>query len=570
MALTRRTVLAGSAAGGLLLAASPAGARSGKHREAVFAHGVASGDPHADSVLLWSRVTDPAGKPVRGTWEAAEDAHFAVIAAHGTFTTSAAHDHTVKVVAEGLKPGREYFYRFRALDAVSAVGRTKTLPQGRLDRLEIVLACCAMYMFGEFHAYRAIAERKAVDVVLFVGDYIYEYGDGSMPALMDLRPIEPPHDTVTLADYRARYAQWRRDKALRDAHARAPWICMWDDHEIANDDWMHGAQHHDPALNGDWEVRKAAAVQAYLEWMPIRDPAPDDAYGIKRSFAFGDLATLALPETRLKARQKQLSLAQDLNWQVIDRRGAGARVIFDPAELKELDLKALPQGVTRKPDVEEFRRKLADPNREMIGAEQRQWLADELAGHSKAQRPWFLFGSATILSSYVYPDLTRFPGGNPALAPMYALTPYGLPLLNVDSWDGYAGERDKVYDLFEDSGANLLVLSGDSHMAWINEPHRGERRIGLELSASTLTGPSIGELLLPPGPVGQAFAEDNRDVRWCDTNAVGFVTVSLTRDRVEADFVRVLTPRQATGKLDVARHASARIADDGLGAWEIS
>ncbi|BBD03329.1 MULTISPECIES: alkaline phosphatase D family protein [Sphingobium] len=566
MALTRRGVLAGSAAGGLLLAAGPAGAKTNM----VFAHGVASGDPHADSVLLWTRVTDPAHGPVSGTWEMAEDELFTRIAARGSFSTSAARDHTVKVIASGLKAGREYFYRFRAMDTVSAIGRAKTLPTGRIDRLDIVLACCAMYMFGEFHAYRAIADREAVDLILFVGDYIYEYGANSMPALMDVRAIEPTHDTVTLADYRARYAQWRRDPALRDAHARASWICMWDDHEIANDDWMHGAQHHDPAANGDWELRKAAAVQAYLEWMPIRDPDTSDPYGITRSFAFGDLATLALPETRLKARQQQLSLARDLDWHVVDRRGSGERVISDPAELKTLDLKALPQGVKREPDVAAFRKKLADPAREMLGAEQCAWLADELKAHKDARRPWFLFGSATILSSYVYPDLTKFPDGKAALAPMYALTRYGLPLLNVDSWDGYAGERDKLYDQFEKSGANLLVLSGDSHMAWINEPHRGERRMGLELSASTLTGPSIGELLLPSGPVGEAFVHDNRDICWCDTNAVGFVTVSLTRDRVEADFVRVLTPRQASGKLDIARHASARIAEDGLSGWEIS
>ncbi|WP_313439806.1 alkaline phosphatase D family protein [Novosphingobium sp.] len=565
MALTRRTVLAGSAAGGLLLAANPAAARG----QTVFAHGVASGDPHADSVLLWTRVTDPARQPVSGIWEIAEDERFAHIAAQGTFTTSAARDHTVKVIAEGLTPGRDYFYRFRALDAVSVSGRTKTLPVGPVERLDIVLACCAMYMFGEFHAYRAIADRDAVDIVLFVGDYIYEYGAASMPGVMDQRPIEPPHDTVTLADYRARYAQWRRDPALRDAHARAPWICMWDDHEIANDDWMHGAQHHDPAVNGDWEQRKAAAVRAYLEWMPIRDPAKADPYGITRSFAFGDLATLALPETRLMARQQQLSLTGDLDWHLVDRRSGARRVIVDPAELKGLDPTALPQGVTREPDVEGFRRKLANPDREMIGAKQRQWLADELAGHKQAGRSWFLFGSATILSSYIYPDLTRYPGGKAALAPMYELTRHGLPLLNVDSWDGYAGERDKIYDLFEANGANLLVLSGDSHMAWINELHHGERRIGLELSASTLTGPSIGELILPPGPIGQAFADDNRDVRWCDPRAVGFITVSLTAKGVDADFVRVLTPRKVTGKLDIAKHASARIAPAGLSGWHL-
>ncbi|MGF7146716.1 alkaline phosphatase D [Sphingomonas zeicaulis] len=566
-ALTRRALLAGSAAGGLLLAAGPAAAQA----RGPFAHGVASGDPAQDSVLLWTRVTAPGGDAVRGTWQVAADRGFRAIVASGSFETSAARDHTVKPIAEGLEPGRDYFYRFQALGATSPIGRTRTLPAGRLDRLDLVLACCAMYMYGEFHAYRAIAMRERLDLVLFIGDYIYEYGpQGTLGAPL-LRPVEPAHDTVSLADYRQRYAQWRRDPALQDAHARAAWACMWDDHEIANDDWVHGAQHHDPKTNGDWEVRKRAAVQAYLEWMPIRDPAPADPFGVNRSFAFGDLATLAMPETRLKARDEQLSLGKDLEMRVIDARDPAApKVVTDAAALATLDRKALPAGYALEPDVAGFRRKLAAPGREMIGAAQRDWLRDELKAHGAAGRPWFLFGSQTILSSYVYPDLTRFPGGKPALAPFRAMTRHKLPMLNLDAWDGYPAEREQLYDLFEASGANLLTLSGDSHMAFINESHRGEKRIGLELSASTVTGPSIGELLLPPGPVGEAFAEASRDVLWCDVNAIGFVTVSLTRDRVDAEFVRVLNPRETVGRLDIAKRARAAISEGVLGGWRVS
>ncbi|CAN5406375.1 alkaline phosphatase [soil metagenome] len=562
-AISRRALLAGSAAGSMLLATGAAAAQSAS----PFVHGVASGDPASDSILLWTRVTVPGGVPVDGTWQVASDRGFKRLVASGTFATAAARDHSVKVIAEGLKPGQSYFYRFQALGQTSPIGRTRTLPVGKLAELDIVLACCAMYMFGEFHAYRAIAAREKLDLVLFVGDYIYEYGERAFPGAMDVRSIEPPHDTVTLADYRARYAQWRRDPALQDAHARAAWACMWDDHEIANDDWTGGAQHHDPAKNGDWEVRKRAAIQAYLEWMPIRDPAADDPYGVNRSFAFGDLATLVMPETRLKARDRQLSLPVDLKMMIIDASG---QPVTDPAQLAGLNSKALPAGYRIEPDIAGFRTKLADPDREMMGAEQRDWLRERLVEHKAAQRPWFLFGVETILSAYVYPDLTRFPGGNPAMAPFYALTRHALPMLNLDAWDGYPAEREKVYDLFEASGAHVLVLSGDSHMAWINEPHRGDRRIGLELSASTLTGPSIGELMLPPGPVGEAFAQANRDVLWCDVNAIGFVTVTITRDAVEADFVRVLNPREAIGRLDVAKRVRATIAGGTLGGWQMS
>lgn len=561
-AVTRRGLLAGTAAG-LLLAAGPAGAQAGR----PFVHGVASGDPATDSVLLWTRVTTTSDKPVRGTWHVAHDSGFAQLVASGVFETSSTRDHSVKVIASGLEPGHEYFYRFQAFGSSSPVGRTRTLPAGKLDRLDLVLACCAMYMYGEFHAYRAIAQREKLDLVLFVGDYIYEYGpQGTLGAKL-IRPVDPPRDTVTLADYRLRYAQWRRDPALQDAHARAPWACMWDDHEIANDDWMHGAQHHDPKKEGDWEVRKRAAIQAYLEWMPIRDPAPADPFGVKRSFAFGDLATLVMPETRLKARQEQLSLATDLDMQIIDAQG---RPVTDKAVLKSLDPKAMPAGYRLEPDIAGFRRKLNAPGREMIGAEQRDWLRDELAAHGTAGRPWFLFGVQCILSSYVYPDLTRFPGGNPRMAPFYAMTRHGLPMLNLDSWDGYPAEREQVYDLLEQSGANVLVLSGDSHMAWINEPHRGGKRIGLELSASTITGPSIAELLLPPGPVGEAFAAASDDVLWCDPGAIGFVTVALTRDTVSAEFVRVLNPLEPIGRLDIAKRATAKIGADMVGGWQIA
>jgi alkaline phosphatase D len=562
-AVTRRGLLAGSAAGALLLGAGPAAAQT----RGPFVHGVASGDPATDSVLLWTRVTAPGGGPVRGTWQVAHDRGFAQLVTSGTFETGEARDHTVKVIAQGLKPGTDYFYRFQSLGGISPIGRTRTLPTGKLDRLDLVLACCAMYMYGEFHAYRAIAQREKLDLVLFVGDYIYEYGpQGTLGAKL-VRAVEPPRDTVSLTDYRTRYAQWRRDPALQDAHSRAPWACMWDDHEIANDDWMHGAQHHDPKADGDWEARKRAAVQAYLEWMPIRDPAPSDPFGVKRSFAFGDLATLAMPETRLKARTEQLSLMHDLDMDVVDGSG---KPVTDEAVLKPLDRRALPPGYRLEPDIAGFRRKLNAPGREMIGAEQREWLRGELASHRAAGRPWFLFGVQCILSSYVYPDLTRFAGGNPKLAPLYAMTRHNLPVLNLDSWDGYPAEREQVYDLFEESEANVLVLSGDSHMAWINEPHRGGKRIGLELSATTLTGPAIAELLLPPGNAGKAFAEASDDVLWCDPDAVGFVAIALTQQAVSAEFVRVLNPREPIGRLDVAKRATARIGVKGLEGWQIS
>jgi alkaline phosphatase D len=572
--VSRRAVLAGGSAGSLLLAGGVAFAEAAS----PFSHGVASGDPHADSVLLWTRARGPDDAPVAGRWQVATDADFRWIVAQGPFAATADRDHIAKVVATGLHPGTDYWYRFTALGVTSPSGRTKTLATGALEKLDIALACCAMYMLGEFHAYRAIAERRDLDVVLFIGDYIYEYGANSFPTSPDIRVPQPPHDTLTLADYRTRYACWRADPALQAAHARAPWICMWDDHEIANDDWMGGAQHHDPKTQGPWEARKAAAVQAYLEWMPIRDPAGPDHYAVQRSFVFGNLATLILPETRLEARDRQLTIPHDLQWHIVDHRDPANPVQpTDPAILATFDRQALPTGYCLEPDIAGFRAKLADPARRMIGDAQLDWIERETHASVAAGRPWVLFGSPTIMASYVWPDLNklvpatakaRFEALQPGGSALYRMTGLDLPLFNLDSWDGYRAERTHVLDRFAAAGANVLVLSGDSHMAWVNELlHPGGRRV-VEISATTLTGPSMGDLLqLQEAPVGEHFARDNADVRWCDHLATGFIAVSVTRSGASADFISVLSPRRTDPATRVVKRVTTHLTPTGVGAW---
>ncbi len=542
--IDRRTVLAGGIAGTALAAT----ARGATPQATPFEYGVASGDPGTDRMLLWTRARRTGGRPVDGAWQVASDAAFGSIVAQGTFCATGATDHTVKVDVAGLIPGTDYWYRFTADGVTSPIGRTRTLPTGSLDRLDIVLACCAMYTQGEFHAYRAIAERPTLDLVLFVGDYIYEYGTGGIRLAPDIRPAEPSGDAVTLSDYRTRYAQWHRDPALQAAHARAPWICMWDDHEIANDDWTGGAQHHDPASQGPWEARKAAAVRAYLEWMPIRDPQGPDRHAINRTYAFGDLATLVLPETRLEARDRPLTLTGNLH------------------------------GRTPS-DIAAFRHLLADPDRRMIGQAQVEWLGRSIEETDAAGRPWLLFGSPTIMARYVYPDLNAMisldaraalDARRPGFSEVFKQTGLGLPLFNLDSWDGYPAERDRVHELFERAKADVVVLSGDSHMAWVNELHRGDRRIAVEVSASTLTGPSMGDLLhLEDTALGAVFARENDDVLWCDHLAVGIVALSVTRDAVEAQFLSVDEPRARNSGMAVAKRVRTRRTEDRQSGWEM-
>lgn len=525
MALDRRTLIGT----GLALSAASAGPASAA--PAPFQHGVASGEPAATSVLLWTRLTGVG--EASGLWRVARDPQMRDVAAQGEFTARAERDFTIKVELAGLQPGTDYWYQFEAAGAASPVGRTRTLAIGRLDELNLVVACCAMYTMGRFHGYRAIAERPKLDAVLFVGDYIYEYGASNYPGMATLRPADPPHDTLTLSDYRRRFAQARTDPDLQAAHARAPWICTWDDHEIANDDWTGGAQGHAAERQGDWEIRKTAAVRAYYEWMPIRDPEPNDPYAIQRAAAFGDLATLIVPETRLKARDQQLSVQRDL------------------------DFTTGPDGA-KVPDIEGFRRKIAAPEREMLGAQQLDWLAREVEGSVAAGRPWVLLGSATIMGDYNYPDMSDFAPASGQLRGFFEMTRLQIPLLNLDAWSGYGAERQRVYDILRRTGANTVVLSGDSHMAFANELHDAQGQVALEVAATTITGPSLGAVLaMNDAPLGERLAANNRDIAWCDHRAIGFIALRLTRETVEAEFVSVVDPRGPDAGVRVARRATA-------------
>ena len=266
-----------------------------------FLHGVASGDPLTDRVMLWTRVTPRMG--VEGTavvrWELSSTVDFAAIVSSGSFNTAAARDYTVKVDAGGLSAGTTYYYRFSVGAARSPVGRTRTAPAGAVDRLRFAVVSCSSYAHGYFHAYRDVAERADLDAVIHLGDYIYEFPNYLYG---NVRTYDPPTPVVTLSDYRRRHAHYKRDADLRAAHQQHPFITIWDDHEFANNTWRDGADNHFPETEGAWGVRKAAALQAYFEWMPIRE-LPNGR--IWRSFSFGNLVDLVMLDTRIWGRSMQ-------------------------------------------------------------------------------------------------------------------------------------------------------------------------------------------------------------------------------------------------------------------------
>ncbi|MFZ4519117.1 MAG: alkaline phosphatase D family protein [Microthrixaceae bacterium] len=300
MQFDRRTFLWGTGAVGLALAApslAGCGARPPVDREGPFRHGVASGDPDAGSVLLWTRVDGLApGAAAEVTWEVSTRPDLATTVATGRTVASADRDGCVTVTAAGLGPSTTYYYRFSTGGSVSPVGRTRTTPSGPTARLRLGVVSCSNYAFGNFHLYGYLAERADLDAIVHLGDYTYEYATaGAGETYGEYRTLEPPNETRTLADYRTRYSHYRLDPDLQELHRQHPVIHCWDDHEFADDPFVGGAANHQPE-DGDWEARKAAALQAYSEWMPSRLRGNE----IHRSVDFGDLARLVLVDRQRK------------------------------------------------------------------------------------------------------------------------------------------------------------------------------------------------------------------------------------------------------------------------------
>lgn len=312
--------------------------------EDLFSHGVASGDPLTDSVIVWTRVTTDSTGAIEAFLEVALDPEFEHRVIASPVIATPERDHTVKVDIDGLEPGTTYYYRFFALGRESTTGRTRTAPEGTVDRLRFVVCSCSSLAHGWFHAYRRIAERADLDFVVHLGDYIYEYATGRYG---NVRAYEPEHDIVSLDDYRTRYAQYRRDADLQAVHQQHPFVTVWDDHESADNSHQNGAEnHHDD--QGDWQTRKQNATQAYLEWLPIREGAAGVIY---RLLQFGDLVDLIMLDTRLVGRDEPVS---------------------GPGDTDAIE----------------------DPERSLLGAEQEAWLEERLRG---SQARWQFIGQQVMM-----------------------------------------------------------------------------------------------------------------------------------------------------------------------------
>ncbi|MDQ0931650.1 alkaline phosphatase D family protein [Streptomyces turgidiscabies] len=505
LAPRRRTVVKAAAAtavlAGPLAAALPASAAA---EAPAFLHGVASGDPLPDGILLWTRVTPTAeaipgsgiGPATEVSWIVARDKAFTNVVSKGSTTATAAADHTVKADIRGLAPATDYWFRFSAGGTDSPAARTRTAPapDATVTGLRFGVVSCANWEAGYFSSYRHLAARRDLDAWLHLGDYIYEYGTGEYGTRGTVvRPHAPTHEILTLADYRVRHGRYKTDADLQALHATAPVIAIWDDHEFANDAWSGGAENHTEGTEGAWSNRQSAAKQAYFEWMPVRPAIAGTTY---RRLRFGKLADLSLLDLR-SFRSQQAAV------------GKGS---------------------------------VDDPARTITGRAQLDWLK---AGLKASDTTWRLVGNSVMISPFAIGSLTA-----DLLKPLAELL--GLPkeglALNTDQWDGYTDDRRELLaHLRSNAIRNTVFLTGDIHMAWANDVPVDAGTYPLSPSAATefvvtsVTSDNLDDLVKVPEGTVTALAAPiiraaNRHVHWVDTDRHGYGVLDITADRAQMDY----------------------------------
>jgi alkaline phosphatase D len=482
---------------------------------AYFAHGVASGDPLPTAVVLWTRVTPtPASKPGSGVgpnavvrWQVSTNARFTSVVRSGQLTTSPARDHTVKVDVTGLKPTQTYYYRFAYGSSYSPVGRTRTAPATTSSpaNLRFGVVSCANLQAGWFSAYRHLADREDLHAVLFLGDYIYEYGPGEYgygQNDVDIRTHEPAHEVLTLNDYRQRHAQYKRDTDLQRLHAKYAFINTWDDHETADDTWKGGAVNHTEATEGSWTARRAASLKAYDEWQPVRlsgTAAIGDGVRIYRRLTFGDLAEISLLDLR-SYRDQQLSSQ------------------VDPAS--------------------------ADPDRTITGRAQMDFLKESL---TRQASQWKLVANPVMISPVTFAgvpaDLVK-----PVNDTANLLPPDGVPY-NVDQWDGYTDDRREVFEHLRDNGVtDTVFVTGDIHSGWVCDlpadkaTYLGTRNtVGVEFVGTSVTSNNLKDITGTPArttsiAVEEVLKANNPHIKYIDFDDHGFSILDITAKRAQMDW----------------------------------
>lgn len=529
-------VLAGTLLGSLM-------GLSSRTRAAVytFAHGVASGDPLTDGVVLWTRISGASGETVDVDWQVASDAAMRSVIAAGRFSTRRDRDYTVKVDVRGLPTSSRLFYRFSVGDVRSSVGTTRTLPVGAIDRARFAVVSCSNYPAGFFHVYREISLRDDLDAIIHLGDYLYEYGQGEYATQMAEqlgRVPDPPTEILSLSDYRRRHAQYKADPDSLAMHAAHPLIPIWDDHEFANDAWKNGAENHNDKAGvdeGSWARRKAAALQAYFEWMPIRAEFDRTTPRIFRTFDYGDLLSLIMLDTRLYGRDRQPDISGT------DGSQAAVEAVLNTGK------------------------------RQLLGRRQQRWLRKRL----KAATTWQVIGQQVLVSRFNTPDLEPVLDlEKPAMMPpdslrgLIAQSKTNPPVL-LDTWDGYPWARQQLLKDVDRFGKNTVILSGDLHTPIAGDVFLDSKReaVAVEFMPSSVTSPGFADYLpeREPGGLKDATLRQNPALRYMETGKRGWLCMTFTRQECVGEWHHVDSVTTPTYTSTLDRRLAVRAGQVGAG-----
>ena len=475
----------------------------------VFNHGVASGDPLSDRVILWTRVTPQQAGPVRVILEVSINKSFSSIIFSQKLQTSSLSDYTIKydfLAKKYCDSDKGFFYRFRAGNTISEIGKSKTFSENTISA-KIGIFSCSNFPAGYFNAYQAAAEKDGLDLWLHLGDYLYEYpmgGYATDKAKKLGRVPEPLHEMISLSDYRLRHAQYKQDQGSKALHKHAPLIAVWDDHEFSNDAWKRGAENHsEDGSEGDFYARRSAAIKAYYEWMPIREQ--QNKRRIFREFKIGKLIHLIMLDTRQFGRDKQI---QPKNY--LTKSG------FNQAK---------------------FYNDLNSDNRELLGAEQLDWIESKIINSDAV---WTIFGQQVLMAKLKFPDISKMLKSKEIpsfLKPYLKFLGLGIPS-NLDAWDGYPAERNRLYKTMSNAKKRFISLAGDTHNSWVSElKDKSGNKVGIELGAPSVTSPGITDILnLDEKEFVDSIVRINNELQWMNPSNRGYLSLNCRKDKIIASF----------------------------------
>ncbi|MCG8183797.1 alkaline phosphatase D family protein [Tenacibaculum piscium] len=506
--------------------------------EENFKEGVASFDPTNSQVIIWTRYTTDKSS-VAITWQVATDIKFKNIVRQSEVITDASRDYTIAIEVKELAENQKLYYRFINIKdkTTSVIGETLTFGTKTSD-VKLAVTSCANYAYGYFNVYEAINKSEA-EVVVHLGDYIYEYGENTYGSF---RTPNPKGEIISLDDYRTRYRQYRSDNKLKELHQKKPFICIWDDHEVVNDSYKDGAENHQEN-EGSYTVRKNSALKAYSEYLPNTTNIVDNAI-IYRNLKIGNLADLILLDTRIIGREKQLNYAD---------------FYTSKGEF----------------DIPSFQKEWLNPNRTMLGTTQKTWVTNQI---KTSNASWQIIGQQVLMGKMLMPAellpilarvsaeaetkggasaetfgafqkaitelviiKTRFLKKDPSLTPQEIARIKTVLPYNLDAWDGYFMEREALLASFKNK--KVVVLAGDTHNAWQSDlTNANGDKVGVELATSSVSSPGLekylGEGALQLEKALQLLVDD---LKYSDFSQRGFMELHINQASVVSNWKYVST-----------------------------